>query len=147
MPGLSERAAAHPVFEHRLDEALTGLCARHPRVTAEPAIQVVTQVEAPGPLLAVLQHLLDDRTTTPADLVRWSGELPRTSYALAGWAADLSTRLVDHYRGQTDPSDLPDLAASLKGPSSPVEESNGYSFDLQRFERPVAWGVRSLTVW
>ncbi|WP_424532865.1 hypothetical protein ACOZ38_21040 [Sphaerisporangium viridialbum] len=111
------RAAAHPVFEHRLDEALTGLCARHPQVTTEPAIQVVTQIEAPGPLLAALQRMIDDPATTPADLVRWSGELPRTSYALAGWAADLSTRLVDHQRRQTDPSSLPDLATSLNNQS------------------------------
>ncbi|WP_068929363.1 trypsin-like peptidase domain-containing protein, partial [Planobispora rosea] len=104
------RAAAHPVFSGGLDEQLTGLCVRHRRVLAEPAIEVATQVEAPGPLLLALSQLVDDPAMEVADLQRWSDRLPHSTHVLADWAARLTERLTGHYRTG---GDLPDLAASL----------------------------------
>ncbi|MER6825008.1 tetratricopeptide repeat protein [Streptosporangium sp. NPDC000563] len=100
------RAAAHPVFDHRLDAALTGMCVRHPEILAEPAIQVSTQVETPGPLLAAFQQLLRNPDLDFETLNRWADLLPHASYALAEWAADLSALLVAHHRRRSAPSDL-----------------------------------------
>ncbi|GAB2452112.1 hypothetical protein GCM10027187_20380 [Streptosporangium sandarakinum] len=104
------RAAAHPAFAHRLDEALTGLCVRHADVLAVPAIQVATQVEAPQPLLDALHRLLSDPGIDADALQDWHNQLPSESQALAEWAAQLASHLVDYHRHHAD---LPGLAASL----------------------------------
>ncbi|MBG0826146.1 tetratricopeptide repeat protein [Planomonospora sp. ID91781] len=104
------RATAHPVFDGGLGEELTGVCVRHRQALAEPAIQVATQVETPGPLLAALDRLIDDPAAGVEELQRWSNRLPHSSQALAGWAARLSECLAGHYRSS---GDLPGLAGSL----------------------------------
>ncbi|MFI7048318.1 tetratricopeptide repeat protein [Streptosporangium sandarakinum] len=104
------RAAAHPVFTHRLDEALTDLCVRHAEVLAVPAIQVATQVEVPQPLLDALHRLLSDPGIDAETLWRWHDQLPLASHALADWVAQLTARLADHSRHHAD---LPALVMSL----------------------------------
>ncbi|MGV9601911.1 tetratricopeptide repeat protein [Streptosporangium sandarakinum] len=104
------RAAAHPIFAHRLDEALTDLCVRHADVLAVPAIQVATQVETPQPLLAALHRLLSDPGIDAETLWRWHAQLPLASHALADWVAQLASRLADHFRHHAD---LPALVRSL----------------------------------
>ncbi|MFF3087638.1 tetratricopeptide repeat protein [Streptomyces nojiriensis] len=111
---LYTRAAAHPVFDHRLDKYLTTLCARHATVLAAPAIDVITQTEAPQPLLDALQQTTDDPGTSLTDLEQLSERLPHTSHNLAPWAAHLNQVLADHYRTRThDPDHLPDLSMGL----------------------------------
>ncbi|MFF0248995.1 tetratricopeptide repeat protein [Streptosporangium sandarakinum] len=104
------RAAAHPVFAHRLDTALTDLCVRHAEVLAVPAIQVATQIEAPQPLLDALHRLLSDPGIDTKTLWRWHDQLPLASHALADWVAQLTARLADHSRHHAD---LPALVMSL----------------------------------
>ncbi|MGV9601651.1 tetratricopeptide repeat protein, partial [Streptosporangium sandarakinum] len=104
------RAAAHPAFAHRLDAAVTDLCVRHADVLAVPAIQVATQVEVPQPLLNALHRLLSDPGIDADALQDWHNQLPLASHALAEWAAQLASHLVDYHRHHAD---LPGLAASL----------------------------------
>ncbi|MFJ2033655.1 tetratricopeptide repeat protein [Streptosporangium sp. NPDC087985] len=129
------RAAAHPVFTHRLDEALTGLCMRHADVLATPAIQVATQVEAPHPLLTALNRLLSDPDLDAETLRQWSNHLPGTSYVLAEWATQLNVRLVDHGRHH---SDLPNLATSLYNLSIWLRRSGRREEALQAITEAVA---------
>ncbi|MFE4633979.1 tetratricopeptide repeat protein [Streptomyces sp. NPDC056773] len=108
------RAAAHPVFDRRLDMDLTTLCTRHATVLAAPAIAVITQTEAPQPLLNALQQITDAPGTSLSDLEQLADRLPHTSHNLAPWAAHLAQLLVDHHRTRTHvPDNVPHLAASL----------------------------------
>ncbi|MFF4230069.1 tetratricopeptide repeat protein, partial [Streptomyces sp. NPDC001820] len=109
------RAAAHRVFQHRLDPHLTALCVNHSAILAELAIDVATQTEAPQPMLQALQQVADAPGTTLSDLVRLADRLPGTSHNLADWAAHLAQLITDHQRtrSRTDPDHLPDLAGSL----------------------------------
>ncbi|MFF0249922.1 tetratricopeptide repeat protein, partial [Streptosporangium sandarakinum] len=104
------RAAAHPIFTHRLDTPLADLCVRHADVLTTPAIQVATQVEDPRPLLAALHRLLSDPGIDADTLQDWHNQLPPESQALAEWAAQLASYLVGHHRHHAD---LPGLAANL----------------------------------
>jgi tetratricopeptide (TPR) repeat protein len=109
------RAAAHPVFAHRLDPHLTALCVRHPAVLAPPAIDVAAQTEAPRALLAALYQITDNPETPLAALEQLADRLPYTSHNLATWAADLTQHITDHHRtrAQQSPDHLPNLARSL----------------------------------
>ncbi|MFF4128245.1 tetratricopeptide repeat protein [Microbispora rosea] len=104
------RAAAHPVFGEDLATRLTQVCLHNPKVLIEPAIQVATAVERPGPLLAALHHHLEQSDVDPAELQQWANRLPDTSQTLAEWAAQLTDRLTRHHR---DTGDLVNLARSL----------------------------------
>ncbi|MEU1720351.1 tetratricopeptide repeat protein [Nonomuraea sp. NPDC005692] len=112
---MATRAAAHPSFGDALAGHVIGWCLNRPDALIGAVIQVVTQVEAPAPLLQALQQLLDRPTTTPADLVRWAGELPTSSYVLAEWAVHLTERLAHYYRSQDDQLHL---AVSLNNQSN-----------------------------
>jgi hypothetical protein len=109
------RAAAHPVFDRALDQAVVDLCARNPASLGPAAITAATQVECPSPLLVALDRVVDNQTARLDDLKRLANELPENSRVLTSLAARLSTRLVAEYRGAANDSDafLPDLAISL----------------------------------
>src|SRR5262249_22692337 len=109
-------AAHHRAFGGRLDPHLSDLCVRHADVLALPAIEVATQVEAPGPLITALRHLTASPQASIEDLTAMAGQLPLTSHNLAEWAGELTQRLVNEYRHRAtnDPDAfLPELAASL----------------------------------
>ncbi|MFC6987092.1 hypothetical protein [Streptomyces cirratus] len=57
------RAAAHPVFEGRLDTSLAELCVEHRAVLAPTVLDTATRVEHPGPLIAALHRITDDPGT------------------------------------------------------------------------------------
>ncbi|WP_240677884.1 tetratricopeptide repeat protein, partial [Actinacidiphila soli] len=109
------RAAAHPVFHHRLDQALTALCVRHRGLLAPPAIDVATQTQAPHPLLDALRQITDTPATPPPDLEQLADRLPHTSHNLAPFATHLTQHITDHHRTRAhhNPDHLPDLAGSL----------------------------------
>ncbi|MGX1886960.1 acyl carrier protein [Streptomyces sp. NPDC055287] len=125
------RAAAHPDVQGRLDEPLTELCVRHGGRLAPQLIEVATQTENPGPLLAALERITGDLGTD--DLQRLVGLLPPSSQRLANWAAEAARRLADRCRDlpQNAPDRLPRLARALN------ELSNRLS-DLGRQEEALA---------
>ncbi|MFE9257307.1 tetratricopeptide repeat protein [Streptomyces sp. NPDC006879] len=92
------RAAAHPVFDDRLDTQLTALCRRHHKSLTAQLIATATQAEHPGPLIRALTQVSDDPTTSLADLQQLNDHLPPTSHRLAAWAADLARLLSERYR-------------------------------------------------
>ena len=92
------RAAHHPAVGGRLGQHLTELCVRHPNRLALPAINIATQVEAPGPLIAALRQLTAAQDTSLDRLHEMAARLPSTSHNLAQWAAELAQRLVDEHR-------------------------------------------------
>lgn len=110
------RACAHAVFDHALDQELTALTVRHRDLLAPAAVQVATRVLRPAPLLQALRQIIDDPATGAGHLARLSDSLPRTSHALADWAAHLTARLVDELRilaADRPDTFLPDLSAIL----------------------------------
>ncbi|WP_307821754.1 tetratricopeptide repeat protein [Streptomyces coffeae] len=117
------RAAAHPVFDHQLDQHLTALCVRHSAVLAGPAVDVATQAEAPRPLLDALEQITDSSRTTFADLEQLARRLPATSYSLSSWSTHLSRLIADHYQARShgDPEAQPALAGALHDLSSRLE--------------------------
>ena len=88
------RAARHPAFQGRLDAHLTSLCVRHHGTLALPAIDVATQLEAPGPLIDALRQLTTNPGTPREYLATMASRLPPASHNLAEWAAELTQRLV-----------------------------------------------------
>jgi tetratricopeptide (TPR) repeat protein len=107
------RAAHHSAGN--LGQALTSLCFRHPETLAAPAIEVATQVEAPGPLITALEHLTNNPDASLELLTSLADRLPQASQRLADWAAELFQRLTNDYRRLTtcDPAFRIDLAKSL----------------------------------
>ncbi len=110
------RAAHQPAFHNRLGASLTALVIHHSDALAQPAIEVATQLEAPGPLITALRHLTTNPDIPLEFLVRLADQLPQASHNLAEWATQLTQRLTDHYRqhATNDPDAfLPALAGSL----------------------------------
>ena len=97
-----------------LGEELTTLCASNPDVLAIAVVQAVPQTENPQPLLAALQAIAESPETSSELVEHLCNTLPDTSHRLAELSAQLTSRLVDHYRAQaaTDPGQLPALATS-----------------------------------
>ncbi|MFE2413840.1 acyl carrier protein [Kitasatospora sp. NPDC059408] len=126
------RAAAHPDVRGRLDEHLTALCVRHGARLAPQLIDVATQTEHPGPLLAALERITDGDIALD-DLRRLVALLPLFSRRLAGWAATATARLADRCRSlpPDSPGRLPLLANVL------IELSNRQS-DMGRQEEALA---------
>ncbi|WP_420076945.1 tetratricopeptide repeat protein [Streptomyces sp. JL3001] len=108
------RTTSHRTFQP-LGEALTELCVSNPDVLATAAVQAVPQTENPEPLLAAL-HAIAESPEISSELVEHlHAALPDTSHRLAELSAQLTSRLVEHYRAQadTDPGNLPNLAMGL----------------------------------
>ncbi|WP_435113705.1 tetratricopeptide repeat protein [Nocardiopsis synnemataformans] len=118
---LYTRAAAHPAFAPHLGEQITRLCVQHARVLGAAAVDVATQAEHPEPLIKTLSQIAQGSQTPIDILIQLSHVLPRFSHRLAEFAADLTHRQVDIYRGlvaQDAGAFLPDLAASLNNQSN-----------------------------
>ncbi|MGW6932823.1 tetratricopeptide repeat protein [Lentzea sp. NPDC054927] len=110
------RAAAHAVFGESVSQAVTRWCTRHAEALLVPAIQVATQVEAPGPLVRAIDQEAGDTTAETDDLVKLRQALPRQSQILAETAVTLGQTLVARYRAivaQDPASDRSDLAMGL----------------------------------
>ncbi|MGP8300198.1 tetratricopeptide repeat protein [Streptomyces inhibens] len=127
------RAAAHLVFDGGLDASLTALCLRHRSILAPQAINIATQTERPGPIIAALHQTIGDSGTSLNDLELLSEHLPHSSLILAEWAVELMKRLVDDYRSVSHdaPYGSPEIAGSLKHLSSLLS-------DLGRQEEALA---------
>ncbi|MFE5547312.1 tetratricopeptide repeat protein [Streptomyces sp. NPDC056534] len=112
---LYARAASHPVFEQRLDTALTALCVRHHRQLAAQTVTTATRTDHPAPLIAALDTLSTDPTTQLDDLNVLHDRLPYSSRRLAHTAVRLTQSMTSRYREVTDsdPSHLPGLATCL----------------------------------
>ncbi|MFE5517389.1 tetratricopeptide repeat protein [Streptomyces virginiae] len=110
------RAAAHPVFEDRLDTQLTALCTLHYKELSQHIISTATRTEHPTPLVAALDATISDPTTPLHDLLTINGHIPPLSRRLAATTVLLTETLVGHYRGlaKANPETyLPALASSL----------------------------------
>ncbi|USX50615.1 tetratricopeptide repeat protein [Lentzea sp. HUAS12] len=110
------RAAAHAVFGESVSQAVTRWCTRHAETLLVPAIQVATQVEAPGPLVQAIDQAVGDITADADVLAELERALPRQSQVLAETAVILGRTLVARHRAvlaQDPSSDPSDLALSL----------------------------------
>jgi tetratricopeptide (TPR) repeat protein len=123
---LYARAAHHSAFGGRLDPLLTMLCVNHRDELALCAIDVATRVEAPEPLIEGLRQVTTAPSTSREYLAEMADRLPRASYSLAEWAAELTQSLADHHRmlgrDATDEASLPNLADSLNNLSTRLSE-------------------------
>ncbi len=114
------RAAAHPVFQNRLDTQLTALCVRHHQRLAAQIITTATRTDHPAPLTAALGAVSTDPATDLDDLTSLSNGVPLSSRSLADTALQLAQALADRHRAlaRTDPdAHLPSLATSLNNVS------------------------------
>ncbi|MEV0490512.1 tetratricopeptide repeat protein [Streptomyces atratus] len=136
------RAAAHPVFDHQLDQRLTALCVRHSAVLAGPAVDVATQSEAPRPLLEALEQITDSSRTTFEDLELLARRLPATSYSLGAWSTHVGQLITDHHRARShgDPEARPALADALHDLSSRLERLGQWDKALAALREAV--GIR-----
>ncbi|MGW4652391.1 tetratricopeptide repeat protein [Kitasatospora sp. NPDC004289] len=110
------RAAAHPVFDGRLDTHLTTLCVRHRHRLALHVIATAVQVDHPQPLITALDTLTTDPTTALGDLTTLHDQLPHSSRRLARTAAHLAEAVTNRYLAlaAADPDAyLPSLARAL----------------------------------
>ncbi|MFE6788124.1 tetratricopeptide repeat protein [Streptomyces sp. NPDC057680] len=110
------RAAAHPVFDGRLDAHLTALCTRLPHRLAPHVITTAVQADHPQPLIAALDTLITDPTTGIDDLTTLHAHFPHSSQRLARTVVRLAQTVTRHYRvlAEANPDAyLPDLATSL----------------------------------
>ncbi|MEU6868252.1 hypothetical protein ABZ924_34330 [Streptomyces sp. NPDC046876] len=115
------RAAAHPVFQGRLDAQLTALCTRHYQLLGEQIIDSATRTDHPAPLTNALNTTIADPATPLIDLETLNGQLPVSSRRLATTAVRLTQTLTNRYRelAEADPGAyLPDLAVSLSNLST-----------------------------
>ncbi|MFE6835113.1 hypothetical protein ACFVFI_09810 [Streptomyces sp. NPDC057705] len=109
------RAAAHPVFQGRLDTQLTALCARH-RQLGQQIINTATRTDHPTPLTAALIVITNDTATPLTDLTALCDRLPKSSRRLATTAVHLTQTLTGRYRvlAEAEPDAyLPHLAMAL----------------------------------
>ncbi|MEW2064909.1 tetratricopeptide repeat-containing protein [Streptomyces sp. NPDC007002] len=135
------RAAAHPVFQGRLDSHLTELCIRHHRKLAAHIITTATQADHPTPLTAALDALAADPGIPLNTLNTLYDFFPPTSHRLATTAAHLSHTLTGHYRtlAETNPdAHLPSLAASLNNLSIDLSGVGRRTEGLAAAEEAVA---------
>ncbi|MEU7167392.1 hypothetical protein AB0A70_22560, partial [Streptomyces morookaense] len=110
------RAAAHPVFQGRLDVHLTGLCTGHHHQLGAQIITTAVQTNHPAPLITALDAITTDPTATLDTLTTLYSRFPRSSQRLADLAARLTQTITDHYRALAEANPdayLPDLAMSL----------------------------------
>uniref|UniRef100_UPI0011804F30 tetratricopeptide repeat protein n=1 Tax=Streptomyces sp. gb14 TaxID=1827753 RepID=UPI0011804F30 len=135
------RAAAHPVFQGRLDTHLTGLCIRHHRKLATQIITTATRTDHPTPLTTALDTLATDPAIPLDTLTTLYGHFPNTSHQLATTAAHLTRALTSHYRALAEANPdahLPTLAASLNNLSMRLGEVGRWEEGLATVEEAVA---------
>ncbi|MFF0537111.1 tetratricopeptide repeat protein [Streptomyces coelicoflavus] len=110
------RAAAHPVFRHRLDTLLTALCTRHYRRFGRLIVTTATRTDHPAPLAIALDIITNDARTPLGDLTTLYNQFPYPSRRLAEGALRLAQTIVSRYRAfakSAPEAHLPDLALAL----------------------------------
>ncbi|QNP67978.1 tetratricopeptide repeat protein [Streptomyces genisteinicus] len=115
------RAAAHPVFDGRLDAHLTGLCTRLPHRLTPHIITTAVQADHPQPLITALHTLIKDSTTDIDDLTTLHDRFPHSSRRLDRTAVHLAQAIASHYRALAEANPdayLPHLAMSLNNLST-----------------------------
>ncbi|MFJ7423841.1 hypothetical protein ACIQXD_35405 [Streptomyces uncialis] len=135
------RAAAHPVFQGRLDIHVTDLCIRHHRTLAAHIIITTIRTDHPTPLTTALDTLATDPAIPLDTLNTLHGHFPRTSHRLATTAAHLTHTLTGHYRTLAEASPdayLPDLAMSLNNLSNRLGGVGRRAEGLAAVEEAVA---------
>ncbi|MGW1966369.1 tetratricopeptide repeat protein [Streptomyces sp. NPDC001935] len=118
------RAAAHPVFDGRLDVSLTNLCVRHSHRLAAQIVTTAVRTDHPAPLIAALDTLSADPAASLADLTALYRRFPDLSRRLASTAARLAQSITSRYLrlAGADPNAYqPALAASLHSLSARLE--------------------------
>ncbi|MER5890566.1 tetratricopeptide repeat protein [Streptomyces sp. NPDC001941] len=136
---LYSRAAAHPVFEGRLDPQLTALCVRHQGDLAPTAMSTATLVEHPTPLITALHEITTDPATGLDVLKRLNDQVP-PSQRLAVWSCDLALLLADRYRAlpRHTPGRTADLLGSLHACASRLADLDRREEALAPLEEAVA---------
>ncbi|MDX3575689.1 tetratricopeptide repeat protein [Streptomyces sp. FL07-04A] len=99
---LYARAAAHPKREAVLREGFGALIVRHPASLMRQALQVVTQVERPQPILDALIRIVEESGLSAPRLAELTEQLPPKSQKLAPFALALTLRLVEMYRSELE---------------------------------------------
>ncbi|MFD7142214.1 tetratricopeptide repeat protein [Streptomyces sp. NPDC059919] len=135
------RAAAHPVFQDRLDTQLTDLCTRNPQLSAQIII-TATHTDHPAPLAAALNITISDPATPTTALTTLCDQLPRSSQRLAATASHLMQTLADRYRVlvQADPNaHLPGLAMALNNLAVWLKEVNRGEESLAAIEEATRY--------
>ncbi|MEU9086937.1 tetratricopeptide repeat protein [Streptomyces sp. NPDC048357] len=140
------RAAAHPVFQDRLDTQLTALCISHPQL-GEQIIGTSTRTDHPAPLTTALSAIATDPATLLTTLKSLSDQLPKRSRRLTNTAVHLSQALADRYRvlAEAKPDAyLPYLATALNnlsvrlGDAGRLEEGLAAVQEATEIRRPLA---------
>ncbi|MFD0260199.1 hypothetical protein ACFVH7_18230, partial [Kitasatospora indigofera] len=119
------RAAAHPVFQQRLDTHLTALCVRHHHQLAAQIITTATRTDHSTPFTTAIDTITANPATTLSDLATLYNQLPRSSQRLARTALQLARTLTERYRklAEANPQrHLPDLATALNNVSVQLGE-------------------------
>ncbi|MEU5187218.1 tetratricopeptide repeat protein [Streptomyces klenkii] len=134
------RAAAHPVFDSRLDAHLTSLCTRHRHRLAPHIIATAVRTDRPQPLIAALDTLAADPTAEVDDLIPLHDQLPHSSRRLARTAVCLAQTLTGRYRlmAEANPDTyLPYLAVSLNNLSVRLGAVGRWAEGLTAIEEAV----------
>ncbi|MFC9329583.1 tetratricopeptide repeat protein [Kitasatospora sp. NPDC057015] len=132
------RAAAHTVFQNRLDNRLTELCVRHHRLLTPLIISTATRTNHPQPLIDALDAIAAEPAVRLDDLYNL---LPSTSHRLAPTATRLAQRLVQHHRtlAETDPdAHLANLATALNNLSLRLGETGRWDEGLAAVQEALA---------
>ncbi|MFF8769123.1 tetratricopeptide repeat protein, partial [Kitasatospora sp. NPDC015120] len=135
------RAAAHPVFQSRLDGRLTDLCLRHHEALAPHIITTATRTDHPSPLTTALDTLTTRPDTPLNTLTTLYSHFPHTSHRLATTAASLTHTITDRYRtlAEANPDAyLPGLASALNNLSNRLGEVGRRAEGLTAVEEAVA---------
>ncbi|MGZ2360923.1 tetratricopeptide repeat protein [Streptomyces sp. 372A] len=134
------RAAAHPVFDGRLDTHLTHLCTHLPHRFAPHVITTAIQADHPQPLITALNTQATDPAAELDDLNILHNQFPHSSQRLSRTAAHLAQAVTDHYRirAEADPDTyLPDLASALNNLSVRLGELGRRAEGLSAVEEAV----------
>ncbi|MEU9609010.1 tetratricopeptide repeat protein, partial [Streptomyces sp. NPDC048057] len=134
------RAAAHAVFDGRLDTHLTRLCTRHQDRLAPHLIATAVQTDHPQPLITALDILATDPTAELDDLTTLHDRFPHSSRRLARTAVHLLQTITSRHRAlaEADPDAyLPDLATSLNNLSNRLGEVGRRAEGLAAIEEAV----------
>ncbi|MES0835688.1 tetratricopeptide repeat protein [Nocardiopsis tropica] len=134
---LYTRVVAHA--DDGLDRALVRFCVRFAHILGPIAVDVATQVETPGPLIAALYRLVDDVGTPVELLEHMSSRIPVPALGLTAWAVRLSEHLVGHHRSRApdDPGAAFDLAGSLHAYAVRLREAGRHEGALEAITEAV----------
>ncbi|MFE9831591.1 hypothetical protein ACFYPK_23495 [Streptomyces halstedii] len=134
------RAAAHPIFDGRLDTHLTHLCTRLPSGLASHVITTAIQADRPQPLITALNALATDPTAALNDLTPLYDQFPLSSQRLSLTAVHLAQAITSRYRALAETNrdtHLPDLAKSLNTLSTRLGDVGRRQEGLEAIEEAV----------